>query len=129
MKLHLKRTFLGDKYTVGRLTIDGVYFCDTLEDVEREVKIPKETCIPRGTYKVAMDFSMRFQELMPHVLDVPNFEGIRIHAGNTAADTEGCILLGTNSMKGMVTNSRVIFGSFYTRLKNAGNDITLEIDA
>lgn len=129
MKLHLKRTFLGSKYTIGRLTIDDVYFCDTLEDVEREVKIPKETCIPRGTYKVAMDFSMRFQELMPHILDVPNFEGIRIHAGNTAADTEGCILLGTNSKPGMVTNSRVIFNSFYTRLKNATDEITIEIDA
>lgn len=129
MKLHLKRTFLGSKYTIGRLTIDDVYFCDTLEDVEREIKIPKETCIPRGTYKVVMDFSMRFQELMPHVLNVPNFEGIRIHAGNTAEDTEGCILLGTNSKPGMVTNSRVIFNSFYTRLKNESDEITIEIDA
>ncbi len=129
MKLHLKRTFLGDKYTIGRLTIDDVYFCDTLEDVERDVKIPKETCIPRGTYKVVMDFSTRFQEVMPHILDVPNFEGIRIHAGNTAADTEGCILLGTNSTPGMVTNSRVIFGLFYDRIKNVKNEITITIEA
>jgi hypothetical protein len=129
MKLHLKRTFLGDKYTIGRLTIDDVYFCDTLEDVERDIKIPKETCIPRGPYKVVMDFSTRFQEVMPHILDVPNFEGIRIHAGNTAADTEGCILLGTNSMPGMVTNSRVIFGLFYDRIKNVKDEITITIEA
>jgi len=129
MKLHLKRTFLGDKYTIGRLTIDDVYFCDTLEDVERDIKIPKETCIPRGTYKVVMDFSTRFQEVMPHLLDVKNFTGVRIHAGNTAADTEGCILLGTNSMPGMVTNSRVIFGLFYDRIKNVKDEITITIEA
>jgi len=129
MKLHLKRTFLSDKYTIGRLTIDDVYFCDTLEDVERDIKIPKETCIPRGTYKVVMDFSTRFQEVMPHLLDVKNFTGVRIHAGNTAADTEGCILLGTNSMPGMVTNSRVIFGLFYDRIKNVKDEITITIEA
>ena len=129
MKLHLKRTFLGDKYTIGRLTIDDVYFCDTLEDVEREEKIPKETCIPRGTYKVVMDFSTRFQQVMPHVLDVENFTGVRIHQGNVAADTEGCILLGTNSTKGMVTNSRIIFGLFYDRIKNVKDEITITIEA
>ena len=96
MELDVVRQLHFPKSTIGRLFVDGVEECDTLEDIVRPagVKIPKETAIPAGRYKVVIDFSERFQRPMMHLLDVPMFTGIRIHAGNTDRDTEGCLLTG-----------------------------------
>jgi hypothetical protein len=81
-------------FTTGTLLIDGVFKCFTLEDELREVKIKHETAIPAGTYPVEITQSARFNKLLPILLNVPGFEGIRIHAGNTCEDTSGCILVG-----------------------------------
>lgn len=81
--------------TPGRLSIDGEPECMTLEDVVRDgPKIMHETAIPSGRYRLIIDFSTRFGRMMPHILNVPGFSGIRIHSGNTSADTSGCILVG-----------------------------------
>ena len=126
MKLELERIFLGADYTIGKLFIDGVYECDTLEDTVREFKIKHETAIPKGTYKVIITMSQRFQRLLPLLVDVPNFNGIRIHPGNTKADTSGCILVGVNKVKGMVINSRVTFNRLFAKLLLAENiEITI----
>lgn len=94
MKLTLKRDVLTDEFTLGRLSIDGVHFCYTVEDAVRPQKIAGITAIPYGTYKIYLTMSARFKKVLPLLDDVPNFTGVRIHAGNTAADSEGCILVG-----------------------------------
>ena len=103
--LTLKRTYLLDNYTIGELYIEGEYYCDTLEDTVREEKIAGKTAIPYGKYEVIVNRSPRFKRDLPLLLDVPNFEGIRIHRGNTDKDTSGCILVGENKVKGKVINS------------------------
>lgn len=128
MNLSLVRSGNG----LGKLYIDGVFQCDTLEDLERPMKIPGETAIPKGTYKVVIDQSVRFKRLMPHVLDVPGFTGIRIHSGNTQADTEGCILVGEKytDKPPRIINSRIAFAAFFAKLQSALNQnsqVTLEI--
>lgn len=115
MKIEVKRIFKGTEYTIGKLYIDGAYFCDTLEDVVREKKIDGITAIPAGEYKVKKTFSPRFGKKLPEVLNVFGFSGVRIHAGNTAKDTDGCILLGLNKVKGQVINSRNAMAFFMDR--------------
>lgn len=109
MKLTLKRIALKSDYTIGKLYIDGKYFCDTLEDTVRDLtkdpKIPGATAIPAGTYRVSVTYSPKFGRDLPLVENVPYFTGIRIHRGNTAADTSGCILVGENKAVGKVLNS------------------------
>jgi hypothetical protein len=126
MKIELKRFYEGRKYTLGLFCIDGIFECFALEDTVRVpfVKVAGETAIPEGTYKVILDMSQRFGKIMPHILDVPQFEGIRIHAGNTAKDTEGCILLGTScermdSDDGDVGKSLIAFNAFFGKLQKA----------
>lgn len=126
MKLTLKRIFKGEKYTIGKLYIDGEYFADTLEDPVREEKIYGETAIPIGTYKVTITLSPRFRRWLPLLHDVPNFEGVRIHRGNTPEDTHGCILVGQNKIKGQVVNSAYTEIELMKRLKGQ-TDITIEI--
>lgn len=109
MKLTLKRIALKPDYTIGKLYIDGKYFCNTLEDRVRklpaEKKIPGRTAIPAGTYRVSVTYSPKFGRDLPLVENVPYFTGIRIHRGNTAADTSGCILVGENKAVGKLLNS------------------------
>ena len=126
MKLVLQRGPSTAHSTPGELSVDGVFECYTLEDVVRPVKIAHETAIPAGVYKVIIDMSQRFQRLMPHVLDVPGFTGIRIHAGNTDKDTEGCILVGRQRSTDNVSESRLAYGTLFPKLQGA-TDITLEI--
>lgn len=128
MKLLLERIYKAPTYTIGKLYIDGNLFCDVLEDVVRPegVKVYGETAIPFGTYKVKLTMSNRFKKVMPILLDVPMFEGIRIHAGNTEADTSGCILVGENTIKGKVINSTATFKRLMEHLKGAIN-ISIEI--
>jgi len=129
MKLTLERIYKADTYTIGKLFIDGVLFCDTLEDAVRPdgVKVYGKTAIGKGIYKVILNVSNRFKILMPLLLNVPNFEGIRIHSGNTDADTHGCLLVGKNTVKGKVTDSRKTFESLMNILKSAKDEITIEI--
>ena len=117
MNITVKRTFKGPEYTIGKLYIDGAYFCDTLEDTVRPagVKIASKTAIPAGTYKVKKTMSPRFKKILPEILNVPNFSGVRIHSGNTAADTDGCLLLGLNRAKGQVLCSKNAMAFFMDR--------------
>lgn len=107
MNLELKRIAQKPTHTIGRLYIDGVYFCDTLEDPVRApgIKIAGQTAIPAGTYIVKNTISPRFRRELPRLYDVPGFDGILIHRGNTPADTSGCILVGENTQVGKVLNS------------------------
>lgn len=149
MKLKLHRTFKGDSYTIGKLYIDGEYFCDTLEDRDRglfqnmpleqikEKKVMHQTAIPTGTYKVTLSvqspkYSQRKQYdfckgYLPRLIDVPGFEGILIHIGNKPGDSSGCILVGENKVKGQVINSTTTFKKLYERLKSATEKITIDI--
>ena len=136
MKLTVKREILTGKSTGGRLYVDNVFECYTLEDVDRKVegggkKIKSETCIPRGRYKVVVDFSNRFQKMMPHLLNVPQFDGVRIHSGNTAADTEGCILVGNVRGENCVLDSRVAYNRLFAKIEaasKAGEEITVDVE-
>lgn len=94
------------------MLIDGEKFCFTLEDAAREIKIPKQTAIPYGSYEVITNYSDRFKKVMPLLLNVPGFEGVRIHNGNTDKDTEGCILLGYTKQKNFIGNSKTAFSDF-----------------
>ena len=127
----VKRIAFKEKYTTGKMYVkdDGSdkyeYLCDTLEDTYRgdnlsSKKVKGETAIPRGKYSGCFDFSTHFRQVMPHVLSVPFFEGIRIHCGNRADDTEGCILVGYNTAKGILTNSKRAYGNL-TRFLNGDN--------
>lgn len=124
MKLTLKRKFLGDKYTVGDLFIDHKFFCNTIEDTIRELpanclytpkgqsckckeKIYAQTAIPAGTYTVTIEYSPRFKRKLPLLHNVPHFIGILIHSGSSATDSAGCLLVGKNTIKGRLTESRI----------------------
>ena len=152
MKLELKRIAKKDKYTIGHLYIDGKFFCDTLEDPDRgltstmnltEIKAKKikgDTAIPTGTYKVTLDVvSPKYSNFskypyvkfcggkMPRLLNIPGYEGVLIHAGNTQKDTEGCILVGSNKVVGKVINSQVIWKKLYEILQKDKNNLSITI--
>lgn len=126
MKITVKRIHKTSTSTIGELYIDGVFECYTLEDIEREVKIKSETAIPKGTYKVIINQSNRFKRLLPLLLNVPNFEGVRIHSGNTNHDTEGCILVGQTRSKNFIGQSRKAFDKLFKKMQAAKN-ITITI--
>lgn len=153
MKLKLERRFPRDRYTIGKLYIDGKYFCDTLEDKDRGltsnmsvaqicgVKIKGETAIPTGRYIVDMKtVSPRFggrpqyqfcKGRLPRLCNTPGYQGVLIHIGNTAKDTDGCILVGENKEKGKVLNSTATFRKLYPILKTAdesGEQIWITIE-
>ena len=119
MKILLNRRFKGAEYTIGSLYLNGTYFCDTLEDAVRdhnkdgdlndpgEGKVYGQTAIPYGEYRVIVSRSPKFGRMLPRLLDVPHFEGILIHRGNTHHDSAGCILVGENKVKGKVINSTI----------------------
>lgn len=119
MELLLDRILMGDRRTIGRLLVDGERLCYTLEDRVREdgVKVYGETAIPEGRYEIAMTYSPRFKTVLPLLLKVPGFEGIRIHAGNTEKDTEGCILVGFNLDGDYITSSRLALAALIDKLR------------
>lgn len=132
--LELIRKYKKKNYTIGKLYINNVYFCDTLEDTDRGLnnemsldqikskKIKGQTAIPSGTYEVIVSYSPKFKRFLPLIVDVPGYSGIRIHPGNTHADTEGCILVGENKVVGKVLNSKVTFNLLYEQLKRASDN-------
>ncbi len=119
MIIRVKRIAKRSSYTIGNLYIDGIKFCDTLEDAVRVQKIAGMTAIPAGIYEVIVTMSKRFKKRLPELLNVPNFSGVRIHTGNTDKDTEGCILVGTNNAVGRVNNSREAFGPLMEKIEAA----------
>lgn len=140
MKLLLKRIFRGDTYTIGHLYINGNYYCDVLEDVDRgltndmseeeikKIKVYGKTAIPKGTYKVEVTYSPKFKRYLPLLIGVKGFTGIRIHSGNSAEDTLGCLLVGFNKEKGKVLNSRVTSDKLTALLRNTKEEIYITIE-
>lgn len=135
MNIKVVRTMCGPVCTIGMLSINGKHICYTLEDVVRPdgKKIYGETAIPVGRYRVIVNFSNRFKRELPLVLDVPNFTGIRIHPGNTSADTHGCILVGQNigPDRKSVVQSRAAFAVVFAEIRDAirqGKTVWLEVD-
>ena len=110
----------------SRGDLEGSFFCDTLEPTWRdyahgEKKVKGCSAIPEGRYAVALTFSPKFQKWLPELIDVPNFSGIRIHAGNTAKDTQGCILVGQNLEVGKVLNSKAWLEKLKAKIEEARN--------
>lgn len=145
MKIEIKRNEFAENFTGGELFIDGKKFCDTIEDTDRmprgvclsrddtekiikEVKVAGKTCIPSGHYKLRISFSNRFQKRLPEILDVPGFTGIRIHSGNKAEDSEGCILVGKRTEPGWVSDSRNTMTKLMATLEPACADNLVECD-
>ena len=134
MKLRVERLWKKPTYTVGRLYVDGKLYCNTLEDVVRdltkEAKVPDKTAIPAGTYKVIFNWSPKFGRNLPRLLNVPHFDGILIHPGNTADDSAGCILVGKNTEVGRLTESRYTSDKLNVLIEDAqrhGEEIIIEI--
>jgi hypothetical protein len=134
MEITVKRDFNANTYTIGRMSIDGVYFCDTLEDkvrdLQTEVIVRGLTAIPAGRYNVILRKSPKFNRELPRLEGVPDFEGILIHRGNTAKDTSGCILVGENTEIGKVLNSTPYEKALVILCKIAiarGEEITIEV--
>ena len=130
MDLLLERKYLKEKYTIGHLSINGSYFCDILEDTVRDInrngtfdcgefKISGHTAIPYGEYEVKLTYSPKFKRELPIIMNVPNFEGIRIHRGNTIKDTSGCLLTGENKERGKVINSTKYETELINKIKKA----------
>lgn len=153
MKLTLKRIAKRPAYTIGRLHIDGVYFCDTLEDTDRGLdddmaiqqikakKVYSETAIPTGTYPITLEIkSSRFgsrqqyafcKGMLPRLIGVKGYDGVLIHIGNTPKDTSGCILVGKNKAVGQVLESAATFKALYAKLDMAHKkreNITITIE-
>lgn len=153
MKLTLDRRYKKDTYSIGKLYVDGAYFCDTVEDKDRgisdkdslekikKVKVYAKTAIPLGTYKITMGvISPKFSQKayyksfcngrMPRLLNVKGFDGILIHKGSNANSSAGCIIVGKNTVVGGVTSSQFYFEKLYKLLDDAykrGESIELEI--
>lgn len=132
MKLTLERLQLDPDVTIGSLSIDGAWQCWTLEDVVRPTdatKVYGQTAIPFGTYGVIVTYSPHFGIDLPLLVNVPNFSGVRIHPGNTALDTDGCILVGQDRLGKSLGHSRAAFNALYPLLRDAvaKGPVTLEI--
>lgn len=153
MRIEIERRYKCNGYTIGRLAIDSKYFCETLEDTDRglrddmsldqirSLKLKSITAIPTGTYRITLDlkspkfggkkfYKQTCNGKLPRLLDVKGFDGVLIHCGNTAKDTDGCVLIGENKVKGQVINSQETFRKFYPLLlaaKKRGEEITVTI--
>ena len=130
MELLLQREPSSAHATLGKLYVDGVFECDTLEDVVRAVKIQNETAISAGRYRVIITFSAHFKRMLPLLLNVLNYLGVRIHSGNTDKDTEGCILTGIRVNDDFVGHSRDEFDRLFAKMEAAiaaGQEIWLTV--
>lgn len=155
MELRLKRIALRSEYTIGKLYVDGEYVCDTIEDTVRdldrdgkfangEVKIPGKTAIPYGRYEVTMkvkspkysnftkySWAKKYDGYLPRLLNVPHFDGVLIHVGNSALDSEACVLVGENKVVGKVINSvntfRKLMDEYLVPAKKRNEKIFIDI--
>ena len=129
MNLTLIRKFPAPDCIIGELYINDKFECFTLEDIERPLKIAGVTAIPRGHYEIVITFSARFGKPLPLLLNVPGFDGVRIHTGNTSTNTEGCVLVGKSRTNNSVTQSRDAFNILFPKLQAAAakEKIILEI--
>lgn len=142
MHILVRRIAKRDTYTIGKMYIGTTYFCDTLEDTDRgltqassvssiqKIKVPSKTAIPTGTYKVVVNKSPKFGRMLPRLLNVPGFDGILIHRGNTDKDTSGCILVGENKVVGKVINStpyETKLVSLLSKAQSSGETIDITI--
>ena len=121
MNLTLIRKFPAPDCIIGELYIDGKFECFTLEDIERPLKIAGVTAIPRGHYEIVITFSARFGKPLPLLLNVPGFDGVRIHTGNTSTNTEGCVLVGKSRTNNSITQSRDAFNVLFPKLQTAAS--------
>lgn len=126
MQLKLNRIFKTNTFTIGELYINEKYVTDTLEDrvrLEGE-KVYGKTAIPEGTYEMVLSYSPRFKKILPEILNVPNFTGIRIHCGNSSADSSGCILVGTwdGEKEDWISDSKIAFNKLMSLLEEATNN-------
>lgn len=137
MELKLKRIACKDTHTIGRLYIDGQYFCDTLEP---PVNAKTHPAIPTGNYRVTLGikspkysnykrypWALQYEGRLPRLIGVKSREGILIHVGNKVEDTQGCILVGRNRIVGMVTDSTETLKALMPQLKTDKDNITIEI--
>lgn len=144
MRLKLKRVFKGEKYTIGKLYVNNIYFCDTLEDkvrdLTKEPKVYGQTAIPAGVYEIDMNtvspkfknrsWAKKWGGIVPRLKNVPYFEGVLIHVGNSPDDSLGCVLVGDNQLIGKLVNSTIHFNRLMERLTKAKKNketITIEI--
>ena len=155
MELILKRIALRSEYTIGKLYVDGEYVCDTIEDIVRdldkdgkfangEVKIPGKTAIPYGRYEITMKvkspkysnfskypWAKKYDGYLPRLLNVPHFDGVLIHVGNSALDSEACVLVGENKVVGKVINSvntfRRLMDDYLVPAKKRNENIVITI--
>lgn len=139
MRLTLIRIANRPTYCIGKLYLDGKWFCDTIEDVDRGLddamteeevvkrKVKGETAIPTGIYQVILTYSPKYKRIMPLISNVKGYSGIRIHSGNTSKDTEGCLIVGKNTKVGMVTDSRNTYNALFKRLNQAKGKIIIDI--
>lgn len=139
MRLTLIRIANKPNYCIGKLYIDGVYFCDTLEDVDRglddtmseneilSLKVKGQTAIPTGIYPISITYSPKYKRMMPLLNNVKGYSGIRIHSGNTHKDTEGCLLVGKNKEVGKVLDSRATYNALFKKLSQTNSKITIRI--
>ena len=119
MEMLVTRQTFTDESTIGELTINGVHQCFTLEDKVRPVKIFGQTAIPAGRYEVVVNESAHFHKLLPELVNVPDFEGVRIHSGNKPADTEGCILVGRTKGTNVINDSHTAFDALFPKIQAA----------
>lgn len=153
MKILVKRIAKKATYTIGKMYLDGEFFCNTIEDKDRglhsdmsleeikKIKIPSVTAIPTGTYKITIDvISPKFSKKaayqyisgkLPRLIGVKGFDGILIHQGTTEKDSAGCLIVGKNTIVGKVTQSQATFRALYAKMKEAkerGEEITITIE-
>ena len=131
MELQLKREIFTEQSTIGTLTINGAFECFVLEDRDRglsdtltleqilKVKVYGKTCIPYGRYEIDWTMSARFKKMMPILLNVKGYSGIRIHKGNTELDSLGCLLCGTRKKSNMITESTLATKNLYAKIEAA----------
>lgn len=150
MRVLIDRKYKKELYTISNLYIDGKYFCNIIEDTDRGLtqstpleeirkkKVSSKTAIPSGIYKVTLDvvspkysknsyYKVVCNSKLPRLLNVPGFDGILIHCGNTEKDSAGCLIVGENKVKGQVINSKSTFEKLYKELLKDKNNITIEI--